>query len=383
MNKLKVLSVNISEKKGTIKLPVPSITLTENGVEGDAHSGPWNRQVSMLGIGSIRKSEMEAGRKINYGEFAENITTEGIDLWKCHPLDRFVSEEVELEVTQIGKECHGTSCSIFKEVGNCVMPKEGIFARVITPGALGSRFKVQGSSTEDQESSIQHPASSIQHPASRIQHPASSIQHPASLTAGISLDYVPKVYSARIITLSDRAFKGEYEDKSGPRVKELLEDFFNSHENTKTQKHPDSESRSLDPRPSTLDPSPHVSRLTSHVVLLPDDPDQLRSALQEAIDADIDFIFTTGGTGIGHRDFTPDVVKPMFDKEIPGIMEMIRIKYGAEKHQALLSRGVAGVTGNTLIFTLPGSVKAVNEYMQEIGKSLMHMVYMLNGLDAH
>ena len=353
MNKLKVLSVNISEKKGTIKLPVPSITLTENGVEGDAHSGPWNRQVSMLGIGSIRKSEMEAGRKINYGEFAENITTEGIDLWKCHPLDRFISEEVELEVTQIGKECHGTSCSIFKEVGNCVMPKEGIFARVITAGALGSRFKVQGSSTEDQESSIQHPASSIQHPASRIQHPASSIQHPASLTAGISLDYVPKVYSARIITLSDRAFKGEYEDKSGPRIKELLNAAFINYQ---------------------------LSIINS---ILPDNPDQLRSALQEAIDADIDFIFTTGGTGIGHRDFTPDVVKPMFDKEIPGIMEMIRIKYGAEKHQALLSRGVAGVTGNTLIFTLPGSVKAVNEYMQEIMKSLMHMVYMLKGLDAH
>ncbi|MFH1937064.1 MAG: molybdenum cofactor synthesis protein, partial [Bacteroidota bacterium] len=134
MKKLKVLSVNISDKKGTVKHPVPSITLTENGVEGDAHSGPWNRQVSLLGMESIRKFEKEANRKINYGEFAENITTAGLELWKCKPLDRFVGQEVELEVTQIGKECHGTSCAIFKEVGTCVMPKEGIFARVAGGG---------------------------------------------------------------------------------------------------------------------------------------------------------------------------------------------------------------------------------------------------------
>ncbi len=306
MTQIKVLSVNISEKKGTIKHPVPSINLTANGVEGDAHSGPWNRQVSLLGVESIRKFEQEAGRKINFGEFAENITTEGLELWKCQPLDRFVSDDLELEVTQIGKECHGSSCAIFKEVGNCVMPKEGIFARVVGSGQRA---------------------------------------------AGTSLQYKPKIFSARIITLSDRAFQGEYEDKSGPRIQELL--------------------------------TSHVSRLTSHVSLLPDNPNLLRSKLTEAIKEGVDFIFTTGGTGIGPRDFTPDVVKPLLDKEIPGIMEMIRTKYGAEKHQALLSRGIAGVAGDTLVFTLPGSVKAVNEYMQEIMKSLMHMVYMLHGLDAH
>src|SRR5512138_861062 len=98
-----VKSVNISEKKGTIKTPVPFINLTENGVEGDAHSGPWNRQVSLLGTESIRKFEETAGRKIGYGEFAENITTEGLELWKCRPLDRFSNGTIELEVTQIGK----------------------------------------------------------------------------------------------------------------------------------------------------------------------------------------------------------------------------------------------------------------------------------------
>jgi molybdopterin biosynthesis enzyme MoaB len=77
------------------------------------------------------------------------------------------------------------------------------------------------------------------------------------------------------------------------------------------------------------------------------------------------------------------VVKPLLDKEIPGIMEAIRMKYGAEKPAALLSRSVAGVMGKSIIFTLPGSVRAVNEYMNEISRSLMHLVYMLHGLDIH
>ncbi|MBC8457316.1 MAG: molybdenum cofactor synthesis protein [Bacteroidales bacterium] len=359
MKKIKVLSVNISEQKGTIKHPVPSITLTENGVEGDAHSGSWNRQVSLLGMESIRKFEKEANRKINYGEFAENITTEGLDLWRCQPLDRFVSEGMELEVTQIGKECHGTSCAIFKEVGNCVMPKEGIFARI-----RDKRYEIR-------DTRYEQPATSNQQPATNNQRPGTWNLKPETI-----LYYKPKIFSARIITLSDRAFRGEYEDKSGPRVKELLEGLFVSPQSA--VRSPQSSVTSHVPRPSSF-----VPRLSSLVTLLPDDPHQLRTKLQEAIKAGTDFIFTTGGTGIGSRDFTPDVVKSILDKEIPGLMEMIRIKYGTRKHQALLSRSVAGVVSNSLIFTLPGSVKAVNEYMEEITKSLMHMVYMLHGLDTH
>jgi len=77
------------------------------------------------------------------------------------------------------------------------------------------------------------------------------------------------------------------------------------------------------------------------------------------------------------------VIRSVIQKEIPGIMEMIRMKYGAEKPNALLSRGIAGAADKTLIFSMPGSVKAVNEYMEEIVKSLRHMVYMLHGLDTH
>jgi molybdopterin adenylyltransferase len=310
MKNIIINSVNISQEKGTIKVPAKKIVLTYYGVFGDAHAGSWNRQVSLLGTESIGKSEKETGRKIAPGEFAENITTTGMELWKAHPLDRFTTGDIELEVTQIGKECHGAGCTIFREVGNCVMPKEGIFCRVLSPGIL---------------------------------------------EAGMILEYHPKIFRVMIITLSDRASSGEYEDKSGPRVKELLETYFQ-----------------IENRNASIEN-----------FLIPDNPQKLEDLLHKAKEELVDFVFTTGGTGIGPRDVTPDVVKAYLNKEIPGIMEMIRMKYGTDKPAALASRSVAGVMGKSLVFTLPGSVRAVNEYMAEICKSLGHMAYMLHGLDAH
>ena len=134
--KIKVLSVNISEQKGTVKKPVGSIEISHEGVVNDAHAGDWHRQVSLLGKESFDKFSKEAGREIKYGEFAENITTEGILLYETKPGDRFIIGDVELEVTQIGKKCHGKGCAIYVEVGNCVMPKEGIFCKVIKPGKV-------------------------------------------------------------------------------------------------------------------------------------------------------------------------------------------------------------------------------------------------------
>ncbi|MCK5823104.1 MAG: MOSC domain-containing protein [Bacteroidales bacterium] len=133
---IKVISVNISEKKGTIKNPVKEIILDNNGVMSDAHAGNWHRQVSLLAKESIDKFTKSSCRKIKSGEFAENITTSGIELWKTLPKDKLIIGSVELEITQIGKECHGNNCAIFREVGNCVMPKEGIFARVIKNGMI-------------------------------------------------------------------------------------------------------------------------------------------------------------------------------------------------------------------------------------------------------
>ena len=116
--------------------------------------------------------------------------------------------------------------------------------------------------------------------------------------------------------------------------------------------------------------------------LIPDDPSVLGRLLEEAKDK-YNFIFTTGGTGIGPRDITVDTVKKYLEKEIPGIMEFIRVRYGATHPAALLSRGVAGIAGKSLVYTLPGSVRAVNEYLDEIFRTLEHAVLMQYGIDTH
>lgn len=123
------------------------------------------------------------------------------------------------------------------------------------------------------------------------------------------------------------------------------------------------------------------SQFSHHII--PDDGERLSDLLKKAVSDNFDIVITTGGTGIGSRDITPEVVRTVIEKEIPGIMEMIRMKYGTEKPNALLSRSVAGTAGKTLIYSLPGSVKAVNEYMAEISRSIKHALYMLHGLDTH
>jgi MOSC domain-containing protein YiiM len=132
----KVLAVNISEKKGTKKTNIKScLLLKDSGLKDDAHAGPWHRQVSLLANESIEKMRAK-GLKVGYGDFAENITTEGIDLVHL-PIgtDIQIGKCVILRVTQIGKECH-TRCAIYYQAGDCVMPKEGIFAEVITEGRV-------------------------------------------------------------------------------------------------------------------------------------------------------------------------------------------------------------------------------------------------------
>jgi MOSC domain-containing protein YiiM len=131
----KVEAVCISENKGERKKPVESVELRENhGIVGDAHAGDWHRQVSLLAQESIAKMRA-LGLDVDAGDFAENITTSGIELVSLPLGTRLQVGECLLEVTQIGKECH-TRCAIFYQAGDCVMPKEGIFARVITGGTI-------------------------------------------------------------------------------------------------------------------------------------------------------------------------------------------------------------------------------------------------------
>jgi molybdenum cofactor synthesis domain-containing protein len=309
-NRGKVISVNVSEGKGTIKQPVSQISLDCNGIVGDAHAGPWHRQVSLLAQEDISLFTKTIGRQIDPGEFAENITVSGIDLGNVAILDRFRIGQVELEVTQIGKKCHGDNCAIYREVGKCVMPKKGLFCRVINNGQIKADDRIE---------------------------------------------YIPRPLQIAVITLSDRASAGVYSDRSGPRAKQILEEHFAG------------------------------KRWHLHInnMLLADDAKQLTEKLNEAIAGQVDVILTLGGTGVGPRDITPEIVTAVCDKVIPGIMENIRVKYGEQKPSALLSRSIAAIAGQTQIYALPGSVRAVEEYLSEILKTLEHIIFMIHGLDIH
>ena len=304
-----VIAVNISKERGTIKKPVNEIILSGKGIENDAHAGSGHRQVSLLAIESIQKYADKSGRDIQPGEFAENITTAGMEIYKATPLSCFENDNIVFQVTQIGKKCHGTSCAIYKETGDCVMPKEGIFARVIKGGIL---------------------------------------------KAGDTLNYTPKVVKVLIITLSDRVSKGEYKDISGPKLESNL------------QSHMKEIGWELD----------------AALKIIPDEVDQLQDIINENY-TDFDIIFTTGSTGIGPRDIAPESIRPLLDKEIPGIMELIRVKYGMDKPNAMLSRSMAGVKGKTLIYSLPGSPNAIDEYCSEILKTLKHSMLMIHSIDSH
>jgi len=275
-----IVSVNLSGEKGTSKTPVPEIHLNEKGITEDAHAGEWHRQVSLLASESIERFGAAKARTFSPGDFAENITTRGIDLSSLAPF------------------------------GECIMPREGIFCRVIRGG---------------------------------------------DVKAGDAITLQRRTLCCRVVTLSDRASGGIYPDRSGPRACELLKAFC--------------EREGWEPRIA--------------YDLLPDDAARLTETLAAARDAGEHIVITTGGTGIGPRDITPDVVAHLADKLIPGIMEYIRLTCGAGKPNALLSRSVAAVLGRTLVYTLPGSERAVEEYLSEITKTLSHALFMINGLDIH
>jgi molybdopterin adenylyltransferase len=165
---------------------------------------------------------------------------------------------------------------------------------------------------------------------------------------------LPLKFEVLIVTLSDRAYRGEYSDLSGPRISKRITEYMAS----------------------------EGWQFEITISLIPDDSEVFGNLLKGAGEK-YNLIFTTGGTGIGPRDITIETVVPLLSKEIPGIMEFIRIKYGTRKPNALLSRGVAGIIDKALIYTLPGSLKAVEEYMDEILKTLKHTVDMQYGIDKH
>ena len=142
LHSAEVCSINLSSEKGVVKIPVESALLIEgHGISGDAHAEPGVRQVSLLASESIDKMRAQTSNELHFGDFAENITTKGLELHKMPIGTRMTVGETILEVSKIGKECHH-GCAIQKKVGKCIMPLEGIFAKVLRGGVVRRGDKI-------------------------------------------------------------------------------------------------------------------------------------------------------------------------------------------------------------------------------------------------
>jgi MOSC domain-containing protein YiiM len=150
---MKIVSLAISKKKGTRKTPLDEVNIIpDHGIEGDAHAGQWHRQVSFLASESIDNARKQ-GLDVTFGDFAENIATIGID-WKSLPIGTRarLGDSVLVEITQIGKECHN-KCAIYYQAGDCIMPREGVFAKVITGGKIkkDDRIRIYTQDTQEED----------------------------------------------------------------------------------------------------------------------------------------------------------------------------------------------------------------------------------------
>ncbi len=294
-----IIAVCSSAEKGQRKKNVGEGRLIKNeGLEGDAHAGFAHRQVSLLAEESIAKMTAK-GLEVGPGDFAENLTTKGLDLANLPVGTRLqTGSEAVLRVTQIGKECHDR-CAIYHQAGDCVMPREGIFAEVLGGGTVrvGDRIAVKPS------------------------------------------------YRFGVITASDKGSCGEREDLSGPALGKLLLPWGDM----------------------------------ADYAIVPDDRAALAKMLAEMVAKGVDAIFTTGGTGMSPRDVTPEATLDIIDRQVPGIAEAIRRETATATAKAMLSRGVAGICGKTLIVNLPGSPKAVAECLAVLEPVLDHALETVTG----
>ncbi len=318
----RIRAISVSSRKGEPKHNVPEAELRADfGIVGDAHAGSGPRQVSLLAMESIAELRGK-GADISPGDFAENITVEGLDLSALAVGHRLrMGDGVELEVTQLGKRCHGR-CRIFEKLGDCIMPRQGVFARVVT----GGRIKVGDMIIADCGFGIAD--------STRTNNPQSAIRNPQSTRVAI-------------LTVSDSCAQGTREDASGPAIREIL--LAGGYE-------------------------------IGDQGVVPDDRDAIaRELIRFSDEGGCDLVFTTGGTGLGPRDVTPEATLSVCDKLVPGLGELMRAAGLKKTRNAVLSRGSAGLRGRTLIVNLPGSPRAVRECLEAILDILPHAIEMMHG----
>ena len=301
----KVIAICTSPARGTQKHQVPAARFTvEWGIEGAAHGGSWHRQVSLLSADKIAAFNAR-GANVQPGAFGENLVVAGFD-FRALPVGTLLRcGDVLLEMTQIGKECH-SHCEIYKRMGECIMPTQGVFARVLEPGEIrvGDEMEIQPR-TE------------------------------------------PRPWQAAVITLSDKGARGERRDESGPAIaKRLTEAGYEVVEQ----------------------------------LLLADEAAPLKAQLMRLADQrQLDLILTTGGTGFGPRDITPEATLAVAHRSAPGIAEAMRAASLAITPRAMLSRAASVIRGKTLIINLPGSPKACMECMDVFLDTIPHAMGLLRG----
>lgn len=296
-----VKAVCISEKKGTPKINIGSCRLIEEfGLENDAHAGS-DRQVSLLSWEQVEKFK-KTGAQVNDGDFGENLLIQGFDFKTLPVGTRFKIGETELELTQVGKTCH-SGCTVSHKTGKCIMPTEGVFARVVHGGIVKNGDEV-------------------------------------SILEG-------RRFTAAILVASDRSFRGERKDESGPAIQAILE---------------------------------KAGYLVLPVKILPDDEDGLYQELIHISDIQKpDVIFTSGGTGFSPRDMMPEATLRAAHKNAPGIAEGLRVYSLSITPRAMLSRAVSVIRNRTLIINMPGSPKAGKECTEYLLPVLEHGIPVLRG----
>ena len=332
----KVHGVCVSTEKGTAKRNIGQGEFIVNfGIKGDAHAGDWHRQVSLLSLEKINAFRAK-GAQVEDGAFGENLIVEGID-FRTLPVGTILCcADVVLEMTQIGKECHD-HCAIYYSVGECIMPREGVFAKVLSGGIIKN----------GDEMYVKESDAAVNGGEPRPKH-AAGLQGSAGNAA-------PSVqYQAALITVSDKGSRGEREDKSGPLIQKIAED---------------------------------ASFKVIKSIILPDEQELLEKEMRQLCDeppgsSHVDLILTIGGTGFSPRDRTPEATLAVAERLVPGIAEVMRQKSSAVTGRAMLSRAVSVIRKKTLIINLPGSPKAAKENFEFVAGELKHGLDILTENDG-
>ena len=306
----RIEAICISNEKGERKTPVASaIVLVDNGIDSDAHAGSWHRQVSLLAAEDIQ-TVRDNLPDVAPGDFAENIILSGLDLGSLGLGTRLrLGGEAVLSITQIGKVCH-TPCRIYHLTGDCIMPRLGLFARVLKGGEIRPG--------DDSE----------------------------------VLELVRReTFQAVVLTISDRCSRGEAQDTAGPAVAKRLEELLPAHI--------------------------YATRI------IPDEHQTITENLKHYCDGhSLDLVVTVGGTGFSPRDVTPEASRQVIERPTPGLDEAMRAASLGKTPYAMLSRGVSGIRGSTLVVNLPGSQRGAVENLDVIIPALQHGLRKLRGDSA-